>query len=182
MLIGVIACVVPSESSARTLRQEQNCLALSIYWEARGESRRGMIAVGWTVINRVQSKHFPSAPCDVVRQGGEQSPCQFSWWCDGRSDRPRDRDSWRTALLVAARLLVNPPPDPTGGALWYHADYVHPRWRRALKRNRKIGAHIFYMHNARSKAAWARPELPDEEERTIQVSQLNEALTLDPID
>ncbi len=144
VLISVIACVVPSESSARTLRQEQNCLALSIYWEARGESRRGMIAVGWTVLNRVQSKHFPSAPCDVVREGGEQSPCQFSWWCDGRSDRPRDRDSWRTALLIAARLLVNPPPDPTGGALFYHSTAIKVPWRRKRVRTARIGAHVFY--------------------------------------
>ncbi len=144
VLISVIACVIPSESNARTLRQEQNCLALTIYWEARGESRHGMIAVGWTVLNRVQSKHFPSAPCDVVRQGGEQSPCQFSWWCDGRSDRPRDRDSWRTALLVAARLLVNPPPDPTGGALFYHSTDIKVPWRRKRARTARIGAHVFY--------------------------------------
>jgi len=144
VLIGLIALAMPGESNARTWRQEQNCLALSIYWEARGESRIGMIAVGWTVLNRMRSKHFPSAPCTVVRQGGERSPCQFSWWCDGRSDRPRDRDSWRAALLIAARLLVNPPADPTGGALFYHSINIKMPWKRKRVRTARIGAHVFY--------------------------------------
>lgn len=144
VLAGLIACAVPGESSAHTLKQERNCLALSIYWEARGESRIGMIAVGWTVLNRVQNEQFPSTPCGVVHQGGEQAPCQFSWWCDGRSDRPRDRDSWRTALFIAARLLVDPPSDPTGGALFYHSTTVKVPWRRKRVRTARIGAHVFY--------------------------------------
>ncbi len=144
VLIGIIGPMYASDLDARTLREEQHCLALSIYWEARGESRRGMIAVGWTILNRIRSKHFPSTPCGVVYQVGEQPPCQFSWWCDGKSDVPRDRKSWTAALLVSANLLVDPPPDPTGGALFYHSTSIKVPWRRKRIRTTQIGRHVFY--------------------------------------
>ena len=132
------------DASARTLEEEQECLALSIYWEARGESRVGMFAVGWVVLNRIYDSRFPSTPCDVVREGGERRSCQFSWWCDGRSDRPRERDSWIRAMLVAADLLTNPPADPTGGALFYHSTDIRAPWGRMRSRTAHIGRHVFY--------------------------------------
>ncbi|HEX5420243.1 MAG TPA: cell wall hydrolase [Gammaproteobacteria bacterium] len=113
-----------------------------MYWEARGEGRRGMIAVGWTVLNRVKNPLFPSTPCAVIHQGGERPPCQFSYWCDGKSDRPRDLPSWRSALKIAAKLLSHPPPDPTGGALYFHNRSV--RTPRHHVRTARIGAHVFY--------------------------------------
>jgi len=142
--IVLVAQLAPDATQAATLRQEQECLALSLYWEARGEGRRGMVAVGWTVLNRVHSQDFPATPCGVVRQGGERAPCQFSWWCDGKSDRPRERHSWNQALLIAGELLLDPPPDPTGGALFFHNTSVHPAWNRARRQTARIGAHIFY--------------------------------------
>lgn len=128
--------------SAGTLREEQRCLALTLYFEARGEGRAGMVAVGWTVLNRVRSTAFPGTPCGVVRQGGERPPCQFSWWCDGRSDRPRDRRSWQRAQLIAAELLQSPPRDPTRGALYYHSMRLAAPWRRVP--TARIGRHVFY--------------------------------------
>ena len=127
---------------AASMEAEQQCLALNLYWEARGEDRQGMIAVGWVVLNRVRSAHFPATPCEVVFQGGERPPCEFSWWCDGKSDRPRDQRSWRRALIAAADLLVNPPPDPTGGALFYHSTTISQPWNRS--RTVRIGRHVFY--------------------------------------
>ena len=144
MLIAIAAQFGSAEASAASLKQEQDCLALALYWEARGEGRSGMMAVGWTILNRVRSHDFPATPCAVVRQGGERPPCQFSWWCDGKSDRPRDRYTWNQALLVAARLLTDPPPDPTAGSLYYHATHVYPRWSRSLTRTVRIGSHVFY--------------------------------------
>ena len=66
------------------------CMALNIYHEARGEPIEGKIAVGHVVLNRAASRRFPGQICAVVKQGGENRRyrCQFSWWCDGRSDRP----------------------------------------------------------------------------------------------
>ncbi len=117
-------------------------MALTLYWEARGEGRKGMTAVGWTVLNRVKHREFPSTVCGVAYQGGETPPCQFSWWCDGRSDHPGERESWRTALTLAGELLSRPPSDPTHGALFYHSTAIKAPWKR--NRTAKIGSHIFY--------------------------------------
>lgn len=123
-------------------RQEERCLALTLYWEARGEGRSGMVAVGWTVLNRMHSTRFPSTVCGVVLQGGETPPCQFSWWCDGKSDWPRDRRSWQSAQRIAAELLTNPPRDPTHGAVFYHSTGIRSPWRRV--RTARIGGLVFY--------------------------------------
>ena len=107
-LICTLVFLYANDSDARSLHDEHQCLALAMYWEARGEGRHGMIAVGWTILNRTRSDHFPTTPCAVVYQGNERSPCQFSWWCDGKSDRPRDRISWTKARIIAAGLLFDP--------------------------------------------------------------------------
>lgn len=133
-----------SEVGARSLKDEQHCLALTLYWEARGEGRQGMTAVGWTVLNRVHSRDFPSTPCAVVFQGGERGPCQFSYWCDGKNDRPRNRREWQAALIIAGDLLVDPPSDPTHGSLFYHSTSVRVPWKRPRVRTARIGQHIFY--------------------------------------
>ena len=143
-LAVVLSLPCANIAKARGLKEEHHCLALALYWEARGESRRGMVAVGWTILNRSRSPKFPSTPCDVVYEGGEQAPCQFSWWCDGQSDRPRDRDSWIRARIIAAKLLTDPPPDPTGGALFFHSTSISVPWTRPRRRTARIGNHIFY--------------------------------------
>ena len=123
------------------------CLALTLYWEARSEGRQGMIAVGWVVLNRVQHDKFPDTVCAVVKQGGETPPCAWSWWCDGRSDRPRNPKAWELAQTLARRLLHHPPrdPDPTQGALWFHhVSIKKPQWAQVSQRTVRIGKHIFY--------------------------------------
>lgn len=142
--VAIIALFGTPDADAAWPGSEQQCLALSLYFEARGEGREGMVAVGWTILNRVQSRAFPATTCTVVRQGGERPPCQFSWWCDGKSDRPRDRHSWNLAMLIAGELLFDPPPDPTGGSLYFHTTYVDPRWNRAMVQTTRIGSHVFY--------------------------------------
>ncbi len=62
------------------------CLARTIYWEARGQETVALEAVASIVINRLNHEEFPNTICTVVKQGHEQGACQFSWWCDGRSD------------------------------------------------------------------------------------------------
>lgn len=130
---------------------ELECLALNIYFEARGESDTGKVAVGHVVMNRVSSKRFPKTICGVVQQGGEirRHRCQFSWWCDGQSDAPADQMSWEKSVKVAQEIFWGLSDDPTKGALWYHADYVKPFWRRSYERGPKIGRHIFYRQEAR---------------------------------
>lgn len=127
-------------------RDEIACMALNIYHEARGEPDRGKVAVAHVVMNRVASERFPGTVCEVVQQGGEvrRHRCQFSWWCDGRSDAPRSARDWQLSTEVALAVYWGRSNDPTAGALWYHADYVSPRWRRAFEEGPKIGRHIFY--------------------------------------
>ena len=166
------------------VNEELHCLAMNIYHEARGEPETGQMAVGHVVMNRVLSTQFPNTICGVVQQGiaNKLYKCQFTWWCDEFSDHPREARAWVNSIAMAYRVYVGHAKDPTGGALWYHADYVSPWWGRVLKRNRKIGIHIFYVKNENARAAWARPGALNKVAEAIQVSQLREALTLDPID
>lgn len=132
--------------SVRTTEEIQ-CLAQNIYFEARSESRQGQLAVGHVVMNRLAHKHYPNSVCEVVKQGGEKrrNRCQFSWWCDGRSDQPVDNTAWERSLKLATTIYWGQTNDPTDGALWYHADYVKPDWSSDLIFAKKIGHHLFYM-------------------------------------
>lgn len=127
-------------------QQEIECLALNVYFEARGEPLDGMRAVAHVVMNRVADRAFPGTACDVIRQGGREitNHCQFSWWCDERSDRPLNAKSWAESRRIASQVYDNPEADLTEGALFYHADYVEPFWRTSMIRGPKIGQHIFY--------------------------------------
>ena len=120
----------------------QQCLALAMYWEARGEGRQGMAAVGHVVLNRVADPRFPNDACAVVHQGGETPPCQFSWWCDGKSDRPTHAALWHQSLDLAGELMRQRHSDPTRGALFFHNTSIRNPWRYA--RTARIGNHVFY--------------------------------------
>ncbi len=142
--LALVMLVQTGQIQAANDQRAQECLGLAIYWEARGEGSRGMQAVGSVVLNRVASKRFPNDVCAVVYQGGETPPCQFSWWCDGKSDRPRHISQWQAALTTAEDLLASRSRDITRGALYFHSTSVRPSWHKKLKRTVKIGNHIFY--------------------------------------
>lgn len=148
MLLSIVPLspVAGAEAAESDVREEINCLALNIYFEARSEPIAGKIAVGHVVMNRVADTRYPDKVCEVVKQGGEKprNKCQFSWFCDGRSDRPVNVAAWKESLALARVVFWGYSQDPTQGALWYHADYVRPYWRRALERGPKIGRHVFY--------------------------------------
>ena len=135
------------------LNSEFRCLALNVYWEARSESSLGQFAVAAVTLNRVAHERFPGSICEVVQQGGfeRRHRCQFSWWCDGKSDDPTNDAAWQAAKSIAYTALFFDPPDPTGGALWYHADYVDPHWRSAMSETTTIGRHIYYRKPVREK-------------------------------
>lgn len=128
-----------------------DCLARNIYFEARGEDSDGMRAVGLVTINRVRSDNHPDTVCDVVHESQNDSNghplrnrCQFSWYCDGRSDRVRDTDSFKVSYEIAKEVLSGDVEDITSGAVNYHADYVSPRWRNDFVETTRVGRHIFY--------------------------------------
>jgi spore germination cell wall hydrolase CwlJ-like protein len=121
------------------------CLALTVYFEGRSESRGVRRAIAHVVLNRVADDRFPKTICGVVKQGGtRRHACQFSWWCDGKSDTPYNRAAWEEALEIA-RLATRPDdPDATGGALYFHDGSVAPAWSRQLRRTATIGTDRFY--------------------------------------
>lgn len=132
------------------------CLALTVYFEARGEPYEGRVAVAHVVMNRVRDRRYPENVCDVVRHGGrDRYNCQFSWWCDRHSDRPENAREWERAKTLARAVYWDRIEDPTGGALWYHAVYAKPIWRIRLERVGRIGDHIFYRERKRGRRAGA---------------------------
>ena len=157
ILIGSIAVLIASQAKANGLytaeeRPEAWCMAQNIYYEARGSSRADRIAVADVVLNRVQDKRYPDTVCDVVRQGQrnadgsmKRNACQFSWYCDGKSDWPTNLDAWVDAQQIAYNMLEwSDGRGLTEGATHYHADYVNPSWARTLQLTGRIGVHIFY--------------------------------------
>ena len=108
MTLFVAACSgTGSEPKAASGKQtsQLHCVALAMYWEAKAEGDAGMLAVGQVVMNRVVHAEFPTTPCAVVKQGGERPPCQFSWWCDGKSDEPTELEHWQRANELALSLI-----------------------------------------------------------------------------
>jgi spore germination cell wall hydrolase CwlJ-like protein len=103
-----------------------------------------MTAVASVVLNRVAHPQFPATVCAVVKQGGEVPPCQFSWWCDGKSDRPVEARAWATASRLAARALHQPPSERTRGALFFPSSAIDTPWVRKRQRTVRIGRHVFY--------------------------------------
>jgi spore germination cell wall hydrolase CwlJ-like protein len=126
--------------------REFRCMATAIYFEARGESVKGQIAVGQVIMTRVRSTFYPNTICGVVYQGQwNKNACQFSFACDGVADTPKDRKQWDTALDVAKNVISGKVHlDEVGDATHYHATYVSPDWKKMVKRVTKIGVHIFY--------------------------------------
>jgi spore germination cell wall hydrolase CwlJ-like protein len=122
------------------LDEQTNCLATAVYFEARGESLEGQLAVARVVINRAASGRYPPDWCSVVKQ-----PYQFSFVRHGEfPDADTNCDAWRKAEAIAELAAANVVPSVASNVLWYHADYVNPSWGHRLNMVEKIGAHIFY--------------------------------------
>lgn len=122
------------------------CLALTIYYEARSEPMAGQVAVAQVVLNRVEHAEYPSTICDVVQQGGTfRHRCQFSYWCDGKPERPSDYRAWRLAKVIAQLTHDGVLTADVEDATHYHADYSSPSWREQMHLVATIGRHIFYL-------------------------------------
>ena len=134
------------------------CLALNTYHEAKNQSMIGQIATAQVVMNRVEDSRYPNTVCEVVKQGPTRTSwkdpskripvkhrCQFSWYCDGKSDIPKNRKAWKKAQDYAYLVLNNRIQiDVTEGATHYHATYVKPSWAKTKTRTTRIETHIFY--------------------------------------
>lgn len=128
------------------------CLAQNVYYEARGSSYADQVAVADVVLNRVDDNRYPNTVCDVVQQGkkyvsGAMIPnkCQFSWYCDGKSDWPTKKDAWFKAQAIAYYMInEDKHRGITEGATHYHATFVKPGWSSTIQLVGRIGAHIYY--------------------------------------
>ena len=120
------------------------CLSRTIYWEARGEGAAGMEAVANVVMNRLAHEGYPNTICEVVRQGREQGACQFSWWCDGRSDDAEEDKSYAIAKEIARKALNRQLTDRTGGALYFQQRKATPSWSAEYIKTVEVGEHVFY--------------------------------------
>ena len=127
------------------------CLAQNIYFEARDQPTVGQLAVSSVVLNRVHDDRWPNTVCDVVKEGLKDSngypikdKCQFSWYCDGESDTPKDAKAWRKATRVAEEIFYSygVSINLTDNAMFYHSVDVEPKW--SYKYVVTIGDHIFY--------------------------------------
>ena len=143
----VIAAATPSldqlvtqYSAGADLDEQQKCLATAVYFESNGEPLAGQLAVARVVINRAASGLYPTSWCGVVKQ-----KAQFSFVRAGHFPPiPAGCAAWRKAQAITRIAMANVSEMLPTDVLWYHADYVAPKWRNNLRRVEKIGAHIFY--------------------------------------
>lgn len=122
---------------------EWQCLTEALYFEARGESLQGQVAVAEVILNRVDSALYPRTICKVVKQRGGGG-CQFSYVCDGRADRMRDKTAADLAGRIARAMLDGAPRVLTEGATHFHSRSVKPGWSKRFAHTTTIGAHAFY--------------------------------------
>lgn len=133
------------DAASITDHDEWSCLTEAIYFEARGESLRGQVAVAEVILNRRNSPEFPGTICEVLDQGvHKRGKCQFSYNCDGLHEVFHEEDAHRKAALIASKMLEGFELNLTNGALYYHSVSVRPGWSKKLIRTARIGDHYFF--------------------------------------
>ncbi len=130
---------------AKTISREKQCLAEAVYYEARSETIEGQKAVAEVVLNRVRSKHFPDTICGVVYQGAARTHgCQFSFACDGATEKLPRGKHWQEAQMIATHMMAGMSAPLTNRATHYHTTNVKPNWAKHLRQTRQYGTHMFY--------------------------------------
>ncbi len=132
----------------KTVNRDLTCLALNVYYEARGESDKGKKAVAKVTLNRVRSKRFPNTICEAVYEQRWDKRRRryvgaFAWTEFDTLPSPKNRQ-WKKAWKAAESVYLDPESVQLKGALFYHATRIKPRWAKQKKRIKRIGRHIFY--------------------------------------
>jgi spore germination cell wall hydrolase CwlJ-like protein len=143
IFVSILLCAYPTIATPETvkLKHEVDCLTKAIYFEARGESIVGQIAVGLVTINRKNSSLFPSTICKVISQ--VKPVCQYSWYCKNKSILVPNNKESKIAKALAIDLLTYSREDFTLGALFFHSTKINPGWKN-LEKTIDIGSHVFY--------------------------------------
>src|SRR5690606_1596526 len=141
-LAAALAVILPVAPTSASEAKDESlaCLAEAVYHEARGTSETAQAAVAHVVLNRTESEEFPDTPCDVINDG-----CQFSYMCDGKPERMAEPEDRKAAIETAEAVLEGALPDPTGGALFFHAETAsHTGFFSSRSPTTEIGGHVFY--------------------------------------
>ena len=138
---------VTMKTGSKATEKDVWCMATAIYFESRGETYRGQVAVGQVVMNRLAHRLYPKTICAVVFQNQhKRNACQFSFACDGIPERITDQTAWTQANKIAKDVISGSEYLPeVANATHYHATYVSPRWAPRMKKLTKIGLHVFYQ-------------------------------------
>ncbi len=132
--------LVGSVDTDAQLSEQMRCLAGAVYFEARGEPLAGQLAVAHVVINRSEDRRWPASYCGVVYQRS-----QFSFVRGGRMPSINTSSSaWNRAKAVAQIAHDNMWESEAADAVYFHANYVRPRWSRSKTRLTQIDTHVFY--------------------------------------
>ena len=145
-LVTMFLLASPSMGKEAQTREskEIECLAHNIYYESRGEPRKGQIAVGHVTMNRVKAKGFPSTVCDVVTQKSKTF-CAFSWNCM-KNLPPLRPEKYEEVKELAFKIYHGKIRDVTQGATHFHNTTVKPAWAETKRVTAEIGQHVFYRN------------------------------------
>jgi len=155
LIIFIGLLTITQKANAIDVNDELYCLAQNIYFESGNQPKVGKVAVANTTMNRVANLSYPNTICKVVYQAkmkenwkGNLVPirhmCQFSWYCDGKSDMPTDSATWMESIDIARLTIQGVFFDVTEGATHYHNHYVYPYWAEHLNETVVINDHTFY--------------------------------------
>ena len=165
LVLGTFLSMTPTANADTVPTQKQFmidesfCLAQNVYFEARNQPLAGQMAVISVTVNRMNDKRFPNTICGVVYEGPHRpswkdqtvmipvkNRCQFSWYCDGKSDRVHDMETFNRIFELTTGVVDGSYTiaDITEGATHYHADYFEPSWAKTKTKTIEIEDHIFY--------------------------------------
>ncbi|GMR21294.1 MAG: hypothetical protein BMS9Abin36_1894 [Gammaproteobacteria bacterium] len=144
-LVAFMQMVIRENTDTRNL----TCLALNVYFEARGEPRAGQRAVAEVTLNRVASRHYPDTICEVVYQENwdykrRRNVSAFSWTELNKIPGLKGK-TWQAAWEAAEAVYFHRFPPLLDGALFYHARRIRPAWAKEKRVVARIGRHIFYQ-------------------------------------
>lgn len=140
---AMFALAIPQETTATAALEEKRCLALNIYFEARGASQVDKEAVGHVTVNRAKSRYFASTICGVVYQRG-----QFGWTTDRNSNVPREPQAWESAQQLAEEILSGDVADPSNNATYFYDHRrVRPAWANRFEVTLRTRGHTYLRRN-----------------------------------
>lgn len=130
----------PSKIEMCSKAPDCKLLAEMGYFEARSETDEGVVAVMYSVINRVRDKRFPDTISEVVNQYK-----QYSYIWDGSLARGyANKKQLDRMLRLAYDVFLRIRKDPTNGATFYHTKTVSPYWSKKMTMVAVVDNHIFY--------------------------------------